>query len=109
MVLLNEHIVIVWQVCQKLVAAILFRVEAAVRLGLSNPACTAKPCEWLPNRKVVKPLKIKDMELSRVDFRKREKKVNTCTSIKKCFNPLESNIKPFELTSTCCDVCNQTM
>ena len=27
------------------VAALLFRVEAAVRLGLSNPACTAKPCE----------------------------------------------------------------
>ena len=27
------------------VAALLFRVEAAVRLGLSNPPCTAKPCE----------------------------------------------------------------
>ena len=26
-------------------AALLFRVEAAVTLGLSNPACTAKPCE----------------------------------------------------------------
>ena len=90
-------------------AALLFRVEAAVRLGLSNPPCTAKPCEPGFHRKVVKPLKIKDMELRRVDFRKREKKVNTCTSIKKCFNPLESNIRPFELTSMCCDVCNQTM
>ena len=91
------------------VAALLFHVEAAVRLRLSKPPCTAEPYEWLSNRKVVKPLKVKDMELCRVDFRKREKKVNTCTSIKKCFNPLESNIKPFELTSTCCDVCNQTM
>ena len=35
------------------------------------------------------------MEFSRDDFRKREKKVNICTSIKKRFNPLESNIKPF--------------
>eukprot|EP00795_Rhopilema_esculentum_P010036 gene10036-biopygen12701 len=25
-------------------------VEAAIRLGLANPACTAMPCEWLPNR-----------------------------------------------------------
>ena len=62
------------------VVALLFRVEAAVRLGLPNPACTTKPCEWLSNRKVVKPLKIKDMELSRDDYRKREKKVKTCTS-----------------------------
>ena len=27
------------------VAALLFRVEAAVRLGLTNPSCTTKPCE----------------------------------------------------------------
>ena len=26
-------------------AALLFCVDAAVRLGLSNPPCTAKPCE----------------------------------------------------------------
>ena len=32
-------------------AALLFRVEAAVRLGLTNPSCTTKSCEWLPNRK----------------------------------------------------------
>ena len=31
------------------VAAALFRLEAAMRYGLSNPACTSKPCEWLPN------------------------------------------------------------
>ena len=36
------------------VAVLLFRVESAVRPELSNPACTAKPCEWLPNKKVVK-------------------------------------------------------
>jgi hypothetical protein len=32
------------------IAAALFRVEAAMRLGLSNPECTARPNEWLPNR-----------------------------------------------------------
>ena len=30
------------------VAALLFPVEATVRLGLTNPSCTTKPCEWLP-------------------------------------------------------------
>ena len=35
------------------VAALLFRVEAAVRYGLTNPSCTAKSCECLPNRQEV--------------------------------------------------------
>ena len=42
------------------IAAALFRVEAVMRLGLINPACTEKTCEWLPNSKNVNPLKIKD-------------------------------------------------
>ena len=80
------------------VAALLFRLEAAVRLGLTNPSCTTKSCEWLPNRKEVKPLKAKDMNLSRDDFRKREKKRNNCnSSTKKIFNPIEVNIKPLKL------------
>ena len=45
------------------VAAGLFRIEAANRLGLNNPSCTSKPCEWLPNNKAVQPVKIKDLQL----------------------------------------------
>ena len=28
------------------VAGLMFRVEAAVRSGLTDPACTSKPCTW---------------------------------------------------------------
>ena len=38
------------------VAAALFRVEAAMRLGLTNSACTTKSCEWLQNRKGIQPV-----------------------------------------------------
>ena len=34
------------------VTALLFHVEAAVQLGLTNPLCTMESCEWLPNRKM---------------------------------------------------------
>ena len=57
------------------IAAALFRVEAARRLGLINPACTKKTCEWLHNRKNVNPVKIKDIDLNRQDFCKRGKTV----------------------------------
>ena len=33
------------EVCSH-VAALLFKVEACVRLGYTNPACTSMPCEW---------------------------------------------------------------
>ena len=33
------------EVCSH-VAALLFKVEACVRLGYTNPACTSTPCEW---------------------------------------------------------------
>lgn len=32
--------------CCSHIAALLFKVEAAVRLGITNLACTDKPCEW---------------------------------------------------------------
>ena len=70
------------------IAAALFRVEAAMRLGLINPACTTKPCEWLPNRKEVKPVKVKDLNLGRDEFAKRGKrKKGIQTTQKKEFNP----------------------
>eukprot|EP00111_Clytia_hemisphaerica_P001069 TCONS_00003065-protein len=56
------------------VSAALFRLETALRLGLSNPACTATPNDWLPNRSEVTPCKISNMNLNRDDIRKRGKK-----------------------------------
>eukprot|EP00794_Sanderia_malayensis_P012420 gene12420-biopygen9905 len=55
------------------VAAALFRIEAAVRMGLSNPSCTSKPNEWLPNNKDVEPVKIKNLKLVHGDFGRRGK------------------------------------
>ena len=56
------------------VTAALFRVEAAMKLGLPNLSCTTKTCEWLPNRKDVQPVKVKDLKFNRNDFAKRGKK-----------------------------------
>ena len=46
------------------ISALLFRVEAANRTGMTNPACTSKPCAWSqPSAKtVIKPTKIMDMD-----------------------------------------------
>ena len=48
--------------CNYIVAA-LFRDESAMRLELINAACSEKTCEWLPNRKNVNTVKIKDIDL----------------------------------------------
>ena len=58
------------------VAALLFRVEAAVTTGLTNPSCTSKPCEWLPKRQKLKPMKLDDIDFSRDTFSKNKKKRN---------------------------------
>ena len=74
------------------VAAALFRAEATMRLGLANPACTAKAGEWLPNRTDVQPVKIKDLNFSRDDFAKRWKKRKKMLSApKRYYNPLINN------------------
>ena len=59
-------------------AAAFFRVEAVIRLGFINPACITKACEWLPNRKHVQPVKIKDLNFNRDDFTKRGKTESEC-------------------------------
>ena len=41
------------------VAAVIFRLEAAVRTGLTNPSCTNSANEWLPFREDIEPTKIK--------------------------------------------------
>ena len=55
------------------VAAAMFRVEAAVRNGLTNPSCTSSSNEWLPCRKEVEPSKIKNLNLNREGFGDRGK------------------------------------
>ena len=63
------------------VAAALFRIEAAVRMDLTNPSCTATACEWLlPNSKLVKVTKVKDLKLGRTSFGKQSKKQSELNS-----------------------------
>ena len=40
------------------VAAAMCRVEAAVRIGLTNPTCTSNASEWMPSRKTIQPKRI---------------------------------------------------
>ena len=76
------------------VAAAMFRVEAAVRTGLTNPSCTSSPNQWLPCRKDIEPTKIKDLNFDRQDFAKRGKKKRPiAASAKKKFNPLAKSDK----------------
>ena len=37
------------------VPATMYRVEAAVRIGLTNPVSTSNASEWLPNQKTIGP------------------------------------------------------
>ena len=93
------------------VAAALFRIEAAVRMGLSNPASTSKPCEWLPNAKDVKPVKVKDLKLVRGNFGRRGqtlKKLNS--SPKKNYKPIinfESSLTLADVTTALRSVCEE--
>ena len=76
------------------VTAALFRIEAAMRLGLANPSCTTKTCEWLPNRHDAFPCRAKNMNLNRDNFTKCEipaKKL--LSSPKKNYNPLKNCMK----------------
>ena len=81
------------------VAAAMFRVEAAVRTGLTNPSCTSSANEWLPCRKDIEPTKIKDLNFDREDFAQRGKKERPLVvSPKEKFNPLvKSDKKPLSL------------
>ena len=58
------------QTCNHVTAS-LFRVEAAIRAGLTNPSCTSKSNEWLPTRIKVQPMKLKDINWEISDFAKR--------------------------------------
>eukprot|EP00794_Sanderia_malayensis_P008045 gene8045-biopygen6517 len=95
------------------VAAALFRIEAAVRIGLNSPSCTSKPCSWLPSNRKVVPMRLKDMKLSRGDFGKRGKKLSELNcSPKKNYDPtvnLESTISLQEITSAMKDACKDSI
>ena len=81
------------QVCNHIAAA-LYRMESAVRNGLTNPACTSKANEWLPGSKKISeiPGKIKDLMFVREDFGTRGKKRKNLNGPKKrCFNPLNTD------------------
>ena len=56
------------------VAAAMYPVKAAVRMGLTNPVCTSNSNEWLPNHKTIEPKKIKDLDSSDENFGQRGKK-----------------------------------
>ena len=94
------------------VAATLFRIEAAVRMGLTSPSCTSTACGWLPNNKSVEPTKIKDLKLSRGTFGRRgskQKELNS--SPKKHYNPAkhaESKLTLDEVIAALSMVCNES-
>ena len=81
------------------VAAAMYRIEAAVRNGLTNPSCTSSANQWLQNHHDVVPTKIKDLNFSREDFVQRGKKKRSLVDTpKKKYNPLaDSNKKLFML------------
>ena len=57
-------------------------------MGLTNPSCTSKPCEWLPSNAVVKPTKIRDLELSRGEFGRKGRNISELNnSPKKDYQP----------------------
>ena len=59
------------------VAAAMYRIEAAVRNGLTNPSCASEANQWLSNNKDVQLMKVKDMNFGREDFCQRGR-INDC-------------------------------
>ena len=71
------------------VAAAMFKVEAAVRNGLTNPSCTSSSIEWIPCRKEIEPSKIKNLKFNREGFGDRGKqKRSFISTLKNNFHPL---------------------
>ena len=64
-------------------SAVLFRVEATTKLGLINPACMEKACEWSPNRKNLNPVKAKDRSKPGRIFVKEENSQNIVNNSKR--------------------------
>ena len=85
------------ETCSHVVAAI-YRVESAVRIGLTNPDNTSNANEWVPDRKTNELKKIKDLDFSREDFCQRGKKRVLVASQKNMFDPLKNcDLKPLSM------------
>ena len=63
------------------VAAAMYRIEAAVRNGLTNLSSTSTASQWLRNHKDVQPMKVKDMKFGLEDFCQQGKKKRPFVSI----------------------------
>ena len=50
------------------VGAAMYRIETAVRNGLTNPFFTSTANQLLSNHKDVQPMKVKDMNFGRADL-----------------------------------------
>ena len=94
------------------VAAALFRIESASRVGINNPSCTSTACQWLPNNKSVEPVKIKDLKLKRDNINKRGKKHIELNSVRKRnFNPIAKSDYKLNLSDVVAalkSVCNES-
>ena len=64
------------------VAASMYRIETAVRIGLTDPASTSNANEWLLNQKTIGSKKIKHLYFSREDFGQKWKKETISSPIK---------------------------
>ena len=81
------------------VAAAIFRVDAAVRTGLTKPSCTSPVNEWLPWRKDIEATKIKSLNFDWEDFAQRSKKKRplVVSPKKKLKSLVKSDKKPLPL------------
>lgn len=75
------------------ITALLFRVEAANRSGMTNPACTSRLCVWNvpPEKTVIKPKKIADMNWKSSKLNK-EPSRPTVDSRRSLFQPVEKKM-----------------
>ena len=100
------------QTCNHIAAA-LFRIESAVRLGLNNPSCTSKANTWLPCNRKIAPIKIKNLKLTRGDFGQRGKKKSELNcSPKKKFDPtinFDCSLSVQDVSAALKQVCDDSM
>ena len=82
------------------IAALLFRLDHAVKNGETQNACTSKPCVWSSSRKTVESIRVRDMEI----VKPRAERLNLGT-IKRLNTPAKKNFvkhKPSEGMSEAC-------
>ena len=96
------------QTCNHVTAAV-FKMEAAVRMGLTSPSCATTACEWLPNKKSVRMSKVKDLKLSRKKIGKQSKMQSELNcSPKKRFGPtanISEKLSFLEVSTAIRNVC----